>query len=53
MFFRVIGGFLLYHKNMLKAKLQDIVQPKMRGVKRGTNGFASTSYTIGDFFMYT
>jgi hypothetical protein len=31
MFFRVKGGFLLYHKNMLKAKLQDIVQPKKRG----------------------
>jgi hypothetical protein len=27
---------------------KDIVQPKKRGVKRGTNRFVSTSYAISD-----
>jgi hypothetical protein len=30
--------------------VKDIVQPKKRGVKRGTNRFGSTSYTIADVF---
>jgi hypothetical protein len=29
---------------------KDIVQPKKRAFKRGTNRFASTSYTIADVF---
>jgi hypothetical protein len=31
--------------------LKDIVQPKKTGVKRGTNRFASTSFTIADGFF--
>ncbi len=33
-----------------KPLFKDIVQPNQRGVKRGTNRFASTSYTITDVF---
>jgi hypothetical protein len=34
----------------LVAALEDIVQPKKRGVKRGTIGTSLTSYTITDIF---
>jgi hypothetical protein len=33
-------------------RVKDIVQPKKRGVKRGTNWFASTSYTVAHAFRY-
>jgi len=31
--------------------VKDIVQPKKRGVKRGTIRFVLTSYTIADIFF--
>jgi hypothetical protein len=40
--------FLLHTMDLLTIK--DIVQPKKRGVKRGTIPFVLTSYTIADIF---
>ncbi len=37
--------------NMKKGTLS--MQPKKRGVKRGTNRFVSASYTIADVFLDT
>ncbi len=43
---------VFYIKNILNAELfKDIVQPKKRGVKRGTIRFVLTSYTIADIFF--
>jgi hypothetical protein len=36
--------------NTSRRHFKDIVQPKKRGVKRGKNRSASTSYTIVDVF---
>ena len=47
-FLNISANFLLLFKGHLPFK--DIVQPKNRGVKRGTNRFISTSYTIADVF---
>jgi hypothetical protein len=33
------------------SEFKDIVQPKKRGVKRGTIRFVLTSYTIADIFF--
>jgi hypothetical protein len=38
-------------KKRVEKGIKDIVQPKKRGVWRGTNRFVSTSYTIADVFF--
>jgi hypothetical protein len=38
------------HDNLLIIEIKDIVQPKKRGVKRGTIRTVLTSYTIADIF---
>jgi hypothetical protein len=35
----------------VRTSIKDIVQPKKRGVKIGTNRFALTSYTIANIFF--
>jgi hypothetical protein len=37
--------------NQILSQVKDIVQPKKRGVKRGTIRFVLTSYTIADAFF--
>ncbi len=44
MFYILILGILC------KKEFKDIVQPKKRGVKRGTIRYVLTSYTIADIF---
>ena len=41
------------HPPIFHTKFKDIVQPKKRGVKRGTIQFVLTSYTIADIFLDT
>jgi hypothetical protein len=36
------------HGSLINYSVKDIVQPKKRGVNRGTNRYVSTSYTIAN-----